>query len=392
MLRIFSFILFTGILVNSANAVGNIHLGRVEFHPYLETMGTYTSNLTQTKENALSSFIAKNSVGLGAFWPGDVHLLKIDYGLNIFTFSKLNYDKKSFIKNSANIGLDLNFSGGLFSEISDIYLETLSPASGEEAGIIERIENTGNFIIGYNPGARVNFSVSYMNVLHDYKLSVYNTLDRMEQYVGPLVYVKLMNKTSLVVDYKFGAIGYKYSTGSISKDSTQHDIMIGITEKINSKLTYEVKGGVELRNYNDLPENDFSTPIAGLSLIFQPSALWGIDLKFLRRAYESNWATNYYFLQNKTDLGVNWYPVTKITLTLRTGYEFNQYTNEESNPSTGSQEKRTDGVLPFGIDITYDIKSWLKTNFGYSLRSRSSNFDQWDYSENRISLAILIVL
>jgi hypothetical protein len=372
---------------------GYIHYGRVELHPNFGSRGLYTSNLNQTTDNKQAGFLTENKLGLGIFWPGNVHLLSIDYGLNLYTFPKVeNIDKLLYPKNSADLLFELNFPGGIYTKLNDFFLQTLSPASGEEAGVIERTQNTAGLNLGYKSGETFNIGLGYTNVIHDYLLDLYNDLDRMEQSVGPVVYFKIFNKTSLLIDYKYGIITYKNLRDGLSRDSNQHDLLLGITGKLTSKLTYELKAGVESRKYKDSSLEGFSTPIAGLSLIVQPSSLWGIDLKFVRRAYESNWGQNYYFYQNRTDLSVNWYPTSKITTTIGAGYEFNQYNTEELNADTGEMAKRTDGVLSFGLDLFYDVQKWLKAGAGYSLRSRNSNFNIWDYSENRISFGIFFIL
>ncbi len=385
-------ILFCGIF-NTVYGIGYIHYGRLELHPNFGTRGLYTSNLNQTADNPQAGFLTENKLGLGLFWPGDVHLIHLDYGLNLFTFPKVEgIDKTFYPKNSADLLFELNFPGGIYSKLNEFYLETLSPASGEEAGVVERSQNTAGLNLGYRSSDRFNIGLGYTNVIYDYKEDVYNDLDRMEQGVGPVVYLKIFNKTSLLLDYKYGIISYKYLRDGLSRDSNQHDLLIGITGKLTSKLTYELKGGVESRKYKESSLEGFSTPVAGISLIAHPSSMWGIDLKFIRRAYESNWGQNYYFYQNKTDLGINWYPTSKITASVGTGYEFNQYNTEELNTETGEMAKRTDGVLSLGLNLFYDIQKWLKMGAGYSLRSRNSNFNIWDYTENRISFGIFFIL
>lgn len=365
----------------------------MELHPSFGTQGFYTSNLNQTATNEQAGFLSENRLGLGIFWPGDVHLLSIDYGLNLYTFPRVeNIEKTLYPKNSVNLLFELNFPGGIYTKLNEFFLQTLSPASGEEAGVIERTQNTAGLNLGYKSGEKFNIGLGYTNVIHDYKLDVYNDLDRMEQAVGPVVYFKVFNKTSLLVDYKYGIITYRTERNGVSIDSTEHDIMAGITGKLTSKLTYELKLGVATRKYRESTLEGFSTPIAGISLIAHPSSMWGIDLKFTRRAYESNWGQNYYFYQNKTDLGINWYPTSKVTATLGAGYEFNQYNKEELNEETGEMAKRSDGVVTAGMNIFYNIQKWLKTGAGYSLRSRNSNFNKWDYSENRFSFGIFLIL
>ncbi len=389
---IFFVILFCGIF-DTVYGIGYIHYGRVELHPNFGTTGLYTSNLNQTAENQQAGFLSENKLGLSIFWPGDVHLLNIDYGLNLYTFPRVgNIDKSFYPKNSADLFFELNFPGGIYTKLNEFFLETISPASGEEAGIVERTQNTAGLNLGFKSGDRYNIGLGYTNIIHDYKLDVYNDLDRMEQAVGPVVYFKVFNKTSLLIDYKYGMIGYKYLRDDISRDSTQHDIMLGITGNVTSKLTYELKAGMESRKYKGSSLDGFSTPIAGISLIAHPSVLWGIDLKFTRRSYESNWVQNYYFYQNKTDLGISWYPTSKITAKISAGYEFNQYNNETLNEDTGEMAKRTDGVLSSGLNLFYDIQRWLKMSVGYSFKSRNSNFNTWDYSENRISFGIFLIL
>lgn len=389
---IFFVILFCGIF-DTVYGIGYIHYGRVEIHPNFGTRGLYTSNLNQTTDNQQAGFLTDNKLGLSLFWQGNVQLFRLDYGLNLFTFPKVEGIEKGFYpKNSADLLFELNFAGGIYSKLNEFYLETLSPASGEEAGVVERTQNTAGLNLGYKSSDRFNIGLGYTNVLHDYKLDVYNDLDRMEQAVGPVVYFKVFNKTSLLIDYKYGMINYKSARNGLSIDSNEHNIMAGITGKVTSKLTYELKAGMESRKYKDSSLDGFSTPIAGVSLIAHPSSMWGIDLKFLRRAYESNWGQNYYFYQNKTDLGINWYPTSKITATIGTGYEFNQYNTEVLNTETGEMAKRTDGILSAGLNLFYDIQKWLKMGAGYSLRSRNSNFNIWDYSENRISFGIFFIL
>ncbi len=389
---IFFVILFCGIF-DTVYGIGYIHYGRLEVHPSFGTTGLYTSNLNQTAENEQAGFLTENKLGLGIFWPGDVHLLSIDYGLNLYTFPKVeNIDKTFYPKNSADLLLELNFPGGIYTKLNEFFLETISPASGEEAGVVERTQNTAGLNLGYKSGDRYNIGLGYTNIIHDYKLDVYNDLDRMEQAVGPVVYLKVFNKTSLLIDYKYGIINYRTERNGVSIDSNEHNIMAGVTGKITSKLTYEVKGGMASRKYKEPSLEGFSTPIAGISLIAHPSALWSIDLKFMRRAYESNWVQNYYFYQNKTDLGVNWYPTSKITAKIGAGYELNQYNNEALNEDTGEMTKRADGVLSFGLNLFYDVQRWLKMGAGYSLRSRNSNFNIWDYSENRISFGLFLIL
>jgi uncharacterized protein (PEP-CTERM system associated) len=75
---------------------------------------------------------------------------------------------------------------------------------------------------------------------------------------------------------------------------------------------------------------------------------------------------------------------TKFTTGLGGGYSRNDY-------NLPDDDRRHDDNYSFNIGLDYQIRDWLRTSIGYFLLVKNSNYDEFDFTDNRfmVELALL---
>jgi hypothetical protein len=193
-------------------------------------------------------------------------------------------------------------------------------------------------------------------------------------------------KTKLFLAYRHGMLNYQ--VGYVN-DATFDNVEVGATGSIAPKVQGTVKAGVQMRKYeddlNDAKE-DANTAQYSVQAVWKPVEKTDVTLFAKRGNVETNYGDARFYTSTLTDLSVS-RMVRKFKVTVGLSYEDVRY-SDKRNTLSATEIIRKDENAGARLTVDYNIQKWLVANAGYSYKDRSSNFDQFEYKDNIVSVGL----
>ncbi|HAU89970.1 MAG TPA: hypothetical protein DCW72_07035 [Elusimicrobia bacterium] len=370
----------------AAGAQQNLKLGNLEINPFLSTQESYDSNIYLTKDEAKSALINRSVIGVNLVENlGSRYDLKGGYNMEL-----LGYSRETEINNAAHHNADLGFKGnmpkGITVTVDDKWKQTTDQATSQTVERALRVENTMGFNLNAPIRGKFGFSLVAQHVYNNYLDTTYGALDREETQVGANLEYKWQPKTKFFLAYRHGILNYQ--TG-YTNDATFDNVEVGATGQIAPKVQGTVTAGAQMRKYDDNlndAKEDANTAQYSAQAIWKPVEKTDVTLFAKRGNVETNYGDARFYTSTLTDLSVS-RMVRKFKVTLGLSYEDVRY-SDKNNTLSATELKRNDENASARLLVDYNIQKWLVANFGYSYKDRSSNFDQFEYKDNVVSLGL----
>ena len=107
-----------------------------------------------------------------------------------------------------------------------------------------------------------------------------------------------------------------------------------------------------------------------------------------RANVESTFQGQPYYVTNYGGLEVRHYLGERLILRVRGLGGFNDYPYDTITATKVA--KRTDTFIEVGASIRYQMKKWLAFELGYTFLDLNSNFDEFDYTDNRVKASVIL--
>jgi hypothetical protein len=369
----------------AAGAQQNIKFGNLEVNPFVSVNESYDSNIYLTGTQRKSAMINRSALGVNLVEKfGSRYDLKGGYNMEL-----LGYSRATEINNAVHHNADLGFTGRMPKNITvtvdDKWKQTTDQASSELTERAKRVENTMSLNVNSPLQGKFGFSVAAQHVYNNY-ISNNPTLDREETQVGFDLDYKWQPKTKLFLSYRHGLLNYQ--TG-FTNDATFENIEFGATGQIAPKVQGTVKAGMQSRKYDeDLNDakNDATTAQYSAQAMWKPMEKTEVVLLAKRGNVETNYGDARYYTSTLSDLTVT-REVRKVKVGLGLNYEDVRY-SDKNNTLSATDKKRTDENAAVRVTAEYNIQKWLKADFAYTYKDRSSNFDSFEYKDNILALGL----
>jgi len=379
---------------------GNVKVGDLQIHPFLEVKETYSDNIYQNYGGlpADPGFITTLTPGIKLLLPVSRHEFFVEYlaGFNMYSVdSNTNY-----IQQRAGAGAKFNFARGLDASLTYYYLDSEIPRTARtgqtDPGVPEdyfraKPYNQNDFkgLIGWSLADRWRIEGFYNFFNYRYKNSIdfFNNYD--QPTYGGRIFYRLSPKISVLGEYNYQPITYPDDK---VYDNTNQFMYLGVAFDPTARLNGELKIGYEDKNYNQAVEgrnsNFKGTAIDG-NLVYKLNTASTLRL-LLNRAINDDQTTNAPYTQNKVGLEWRhyWSRNEKVSWTLKGGYGTLAF-DAPTVDADGSLKTRDDQRWEFGVTLGYDLKRWLTMTLGYDYVDNNSNFINYDYRENRVFLKVL---
>lgn len=382
----------------AAGAQGNIKLGNLEINPFVSTQESYDSNIyLQPKyskiANPTAGQVGRKSalINRTAFGVDMIENLGARYNLKAgYSMELLGYSRDTGINNATHHNANIGAMGKLPKDITvtvdDKWKQTTDQATSQTTERAKRIENTMGLNVNAPLRGKFGFNLAVNHVYNNYMDSTLASLDREELLMGFDVDYKWQPKTKLFFAYRHGMLNYQQ--GYVS-DATYENMEVGATGNIAPKVQGTVKAGVQMRKYDEaLNSSDDSVTTGGYSA----QAIWKAMEKtevtlFAKRAnVEANYGDSRFYTSTLTDLNVT-REIGKIKAGIGMNYEGVLY-SEKYDSTDATDKVRFDENASVRLTAEYNIQKWLKADFAYTYKDRSSNFDAFEYKDNIIALGL----
>jgi len=343
--------------------------------PFLSQRFEYEDNIFQTPNNKKDDVISKTIPGFLADYSFGAHSLSLGYRAEILRFFEL--DNQDTVHHIALGELRLDFPRTLLI-LRDDFVHTTDPPNTELTGRIESTTNTLGPSVEYRLTPRFSVGVNYGWTRVDFERLV-NQLDRDEHVFGATVYWKFVPRADVGLNYSYG---FKEFDSATDRDVTRHMVNLGLRGEITPKLSSTFRVGYEVREGKHRSDTDFSGWTLGGGFDYRPIEGLTLNLGVDRSVQESVFGTSPTYVTTGSTLSFQ-RQIQRVTVSARAAGGYNDYQTKQT--VDGETKFREDWYWGAGVGLDYDFRPWLRLGLEYLRLGRDSNFQQFDFNDNRVS-------
>ncbi|MFA4874470.1 MAG: outer membrane beta-barrel protein [bacterium] len=352
-----------------------------QFHPYLTFQQYYDDNPSRNpKGSEESDYLSVGRTGIRIVSPNEARKgrvrLKADLYGDWLIFAKR--DIKG-IRPALDLRFDYVPGTGLEVNVFDVFTMTNEAPTNEETGLALNVQNSGQFGLKYR-FARVGVSVAYQNDLLEYTASDAN--DRMLHSIISTLFCEVSPSFKVSAEYTYGLV--KYARLDLDhSDAVFHQGQMGIDWEATPKITVAARAGYQVRDYRVASRGDYAGWVGSLALDWNILARsTTLSLRAARDLVESVYQGNNYYASNGGTLVLGHRLGERWRVSINGSWYLDQY--PDATTEGAQTQRRSDQTWIAGVDLDFFITQGLSVGSGYFHRERDSNFDGFDYRENRV--------
>ena len=373
----------------SAAAQG-LELGPFRILPSLGLSIEYDDNIELTPNNEIEDFIFHIIPGVVIELPSRKYAIRLGYQADILRYMD-NTDLDTihhFLLADARVALTV----GLGLRLTDRFIIT-DDFSGfpvpEVTQREERWENTLDAGVDYTLRERYTFDVNFRWFMVDYKddPADFNQFDRDDYTIAGTFFYRLMPKTSILGEVDYTLVRYDQPVSARARDSDGWRFWLGVKGDITAKTTILLKVGWEWKDYESPAREDWNGLVAELNAIWKYREPSEVRVFGGRANVESLFEGTAYYVTTYGGAEARHFLNERLILRVRGLGGVNQYP-ENVLLGVGSAD-RTDTFFEAGISLKYQMRRWLAFELGYNYLVNNSNFNEFDYTDNRVKASVL---
>jgi hypothetical protein len=377
-------------LAGPAAAQGNLELGPFRIVPSLELALEYDDNILLTPKNEIDDFIWTISPGVLVELPSRRYAIRLGYRADILRY--MDNSQFDTVHHNALAEARVEFAGGLGLRLSDRFKITDDFAGFPVPELTQRVdrwENTLDVGADYTVRERYTIDVNYQWFLVDYRDDPsFDQFDRQDHTVAGTLFYRLFPKTSILGEVDYNLVRYDLSSVAQVRDSDAWRFKVGVKGDLTAKTSAIIKVGWEWRDYDNPGTRDWNGLIAEGEITWKYRDPSQVRLFGGRANVESTFEGNNYYVTSYAGAEVRHYLRAGLILRLRALGGVNEYA-ETVTVGTKTGE-RTDTFFDAGVSLKYQIRRWLGVELSYSLLILDSNFDEFDYTDNRVKASVIL--
>jgi hypothetical protein len=369
-------------------------IGRPEVAPIVEIRTTYDDNIFISPDHPKSDIYTTAIVGLavgwgefrdqltalGSFQESYEQLLTPDFDNRQYFFASYAPGYTFFDKYSSEDTLDQNANVGARGTFGNLTID----ASGQYRLFSEGVAEVGNRVrqsqidavvdSQYQFSARTSGEVDLSLITHHYDQNYYVNSDEWidRNYLN----YQIMPKTNISGGFTLG-----YVTVDKGSDQTYEQALGRIVYDTGSKLTANIFGGVEFRQFVDGGASA-TNPVFNLGLAYAPFDGTTINLAADRVVVDSAEYVGQNAVSTGVSLTISQVLFDKLTLSLQGSYEDYNY----GDGGGISNVSRDDDAVRIELAAAFHVTKFLAVNLAYDYWHNDSNLSAFNFDDNRVSL------
>ena len=374
-------VLFLGVclLADRADAIGNIHFGPLEVHPFLSLKEEFTDNVYTTSTDQKSDSITVTMPGVKVQMPFSMHRVEAEYYAIDRRYGTYSGDDTT--DHHASGLLDLKFGSFFSLAASGAFDKGHEPRGSSASGFIEIFrKNTGSASATYQLANRSKVQLDYSRTSFNFMDS--NFRDRDEALASGYLYYRFLPKTSAFIEYDRKSVDF--TPASTTLDNSMDTLSFGITWEATARSKGTIKAGRTSKDFNDPSEQDFSDWSWSIDLDHKFTEATSVVLVGQRQINETNYPGIAYFTTTGAYAEFSHRFMSKMAFLLRGSYGRDVYSNPVP-PETSTREDKTNMM---GTGLKYFMHEWLEFGVDYNKKNRDSNIDVNDYRETLYVLSV----
>lgn len=349
----------------------------LKLSPFLGERVEYESNVFQVPSHSQSDVVFKTIPGLLADYTVGPHSFSVGYRAEILRWLELTSQDTVHHIGVGQLRLDFP---RLLVNVRDDFSQTSDPPNSELTGRVRSTTNvlapeteyrlTERFSVGANYAwTRVRFDDPDLAPL----------LDRDEQLIGGSVFWKFVPRADLRLQYTYEQ---KNFTETGERDVNVHAATLGLRGDLTARLSSTFRLGVQGREATAVGPG-YLGPIGGGDFIYRLTEQTTITLVLDRSVQESSFEDTPFYVTTSGALGVQQRFGRKLTAGVRVSGGTNRYPTKQT--VDGLTTWRHDDFFGGGVTAEYQIQRWLLVGIEYAHTFRRSNFDAFDFQDDRVT-------
>lgn len=348
---------------------------------------TYDTNVFLSAEEAKSAIIGQPSAEAGLRMKGKKASLGLGYEIAPQIYSAYQKANNAIHQKFALSGAYEFKEGGIVG-LDDMFRVTADPATSELTERAERNQNDGAFMLDLPVGPKLYIGARAADTIHHYRTAVLAPLlDRNELTVGGRLGLRPTPRTKAYGFFRSASVDFK--SASSYNDSTGNLIGAGLEGEITARIKGLVEANTVSRSYSRTlsgETSDYTTGGFAVSLMWEGPEAWSVLVAGGRGFQES--VFNRYYVTTSGSLSVTKGIGKKFSVKVLGSYGVDQYPNARIaflGDGTLLEARRKDSNMSAGFTLSYALMQRQTMKLGYLMRSRSSNFDTYKYSDSQIT-------
>jgi len=381
---------FLGVLALALGAAGParaLDLGEwvpgLKLSPFFSERVVYETNVFQVPSNSQADWIFKTIPGFLADWTFGPHSVSLGYRAEILNY--LTLTSQDTVNHIAVGQLRLDFPR-LFVNLRDDFVHTNDPPNTELTGPIESSTNTLAPEVEYHLTTRFSIGANYSwtHVTFENQ-TVADDLDRDEHLMGASVFWKVLPKADLRLNYNYGNKFFRFQS---DRNVTRHQVLASVRGDLTAKLSSTFRIGVEIRDPDSSFQPGYTGPIMGGDWVYRPTERTTLTLVTDRSVQESTFGDVPFFVTTSGAFGIQQQLFTKFTANAKATVGQNQYPTKQT--LNGQTDWRNDFFYAYGVGLDYEIRPWISVGVDYSHTARRSNFNEFDFSDDKFTAKVTL--
>jgi len=378
--------------------------------------GFYDSNSTAAPDNfEIDSYGIGVEAGVGYNLPLDQTFLGADYTYGLKWYEGRESGKTDQ-SHKFNLKVDHSLTENYKIALKDSFVATTEPIVLDQGGAItgrtlaDAIRNRANLDFSGQFSPKFGATIGYANTFYDYDQSASDVpapaispsrsqlLDRMEHLVPVEGRYTLNPETILLVGYQFGMTEFlddvPYFAPGVGlanptwRNNLTHYFYGGVEHNFTPQLNAALRGGVQLREYTDLPSTSLvddtsSNPYVdgSVSYLYNPGSYLLVGYRHLSTA------TDLTVLDSETDMVyLSW--THRITTQLNANLTYQWQYSSFNQGYSGIYDNQNEMFNIFGFNLSYTVNQFLTAEVGYNYDDLDSDVGGRSYTRHVCYLGI----
>jgi hypothetical protein len=346
--------------------------------PFLSEKVGYETNIFQVPSHSQGDTIFRTIPGFVADYSFGRHAFSLGYRAEFLNYVKLT--SQDTVNQIAAAQLILDYPRTLIN-IKEDFVRTNDPPGTELAGPVLSSTNTLAPRAEYNLTSRFSVGVNASWLYQEFDDgSIGQLIDRNEYLVGTSVFWKILPKSDISLNYYYGWTRFTHST---DRDYTSNTVTVALRGEITPKLSSTARYGYTVQTADHAGQVAYSGWITGGDWVYTPTERTTIVLSTLRSTQASTDGINPYYVTTSGILSATQLLLPKLSLGARIGGGINDYPDKDT--INGKTAWRQDTFTLGGGQLDYNIQPWLRVGLEYLRTARTSNFNSFNFVDERIS-------
>ena len=365
--------------------------------PFLSERVEYESNIFQTPNKTRGDMIFRTIPGFLADLTRGPFSVSIGYRAEIVNY--LTLSDQNALNQSGVVQLRLDMPR-LKLQLRNDFTETTDPPGSELTGPIKSQTNVLAPAAEYRLTERFSIGVSYAwTHIHFPPTSAsagspnaqqneaVQQLDENDHLAGATLWWKFLPKSDIGLSVQYGTATFDQDP---SRNTEREIVSLTLRGDLTAKLSSTFKIGIEHQAATS-GGPAFTGIVTSGGWIFQATERTQVTFNSDRAPQVSVFENAQYYVSTSAWLGVRHeFPSRKLAASLRVGVGEDRYNTKQPTENGVTTKYRVDTLLGTSVGLDYAIQPWLRTGIEYSFKQRTSNFNQFNYDDNKISGRITV--